>query len=115
MQIQQSHVVLDACCILNFCASGNFLEILQAISVQAVVTLVVQTDELETLRQLENQVNPGATQFESAITQGWLKTVDFESEQESADSLNARSCEALVGKNKPRSSSAQTGTQRNPH
>ncbi len=52
------------------------------------MTLVVQTDELETLRQLENQVNPGATQFEPAITQGWLKTVDFESEQEAERFIN---------------------------
>lgn len=88
MQIRQSHVVLDACCILNFCASGHFLEILRAIPAQVIVALVVQDNELETLRQLENQVNPGATQFEAALVQRWLTAIDFESELEAERFVN---------------------------
>jgi len=88
MQIRQSHVVLDACCILNFCASGHFLEILRAIPAQAIVALVVQDNELGTLRQLENQVNLGATQFEAALAQRLLTAVDFESEPEAEHFVN---------------------------
>jgi predicted nucleic acid-binding protein len=88
MQIRQSHVVLDACCILNFCASGHFLEILRAIPAKAIVALVVQDYELETLRQLENQVNPGATQFEAALDQRLLTAIDFESELEAEHFVN---------------------------
>lgn len=81
MQILHSHVILDACCILNFCASGHLLEILQAIPAQVVVTQVVK-DELKTLQRLENEENEGASQFEIAIDQSLLIVVDFESEEE---------------------------------
>ena len=81
MQIQSSHLVLDACCILNFCASGYFLEILQSIPAQVVVSEVVKERELLTLQQL-NKENQSAIQFEEAISKGLLLVVDFESEVE---------------------------------
>lgn len=82
MQIAHSHILLDACCVLNFCASGKLLAILQAIPVQVAVTQVVQEHELNSLRRLEGEENEGATQFEEAIAQGLLKLVDFKSEEE---------------------------------
>jgi predicted nucleic acid-binding protein len=87
MQIQSSHLVLDACCILNFCASGYFLEILQSIPAQVVVTEVVKARELLTLQQL-NEENQGAIQFQEAISKGLLLVVDFESETEQELFLN---------------------------
>lgn len=88
MQIAHSHVLLDACCILNFSASGHLLEILQAIPAQVAVPQVVRERELKTLQRLENEENEGATQFEAAITQGVLIVVDFKSEAEETSFVN---------------------------
>ncbi len=85
---ENSHLVLDACCILNFFASGNFLSILKTIPAQVVVTEVVKARELLTLKQLENQENEGAIQLEMAIEQDLLLVVDFESEAEEETYIN---------------------------
>lgn len=88
MHIAHSHVLVDACCILNFCASGKLLAILKSISAQVAVTLVVQDLELKTLQRLENENNEGVIQFETAIAQGLLTVVDFESEDEAESYVN---------------------------
>ncbi|MBE9011036.1 hypothetical protein IQ250_12545 [Pseudanabaenaceae cyanobacterium LEGE 13415] len=88
MQLRQSHLVLDACCILNFCASRHLILILKAISAQVVVTAVVKEKELLTLQRLETEENEGATQFETAISQGLILVVDFESEVEEETFVN---------------------------
>lgn len=89
MKIAHSHILLDACCVLNFCASGKFLAILQAIPVQVTVTQVVQECELNSLRRLEGKENEeSATQFEAAIAQGLLEIVDFKSEEEAETFVN---------------------------
>jgi len=88
MLIENSHVVLDACCILNFCASGCFIEILKSIPAQVVVTEVVREGELQTLQRLKDENNDSAIQFESAIEQGLLLVVDFESEVEEETFVN---------------------------
>ncbi|CBN53546.1 MULTISPECIES: hypothetical protein [Kamptonema] len=88
MHIAHSHVILDACCILNFCTSGQLLAILKSIPAQVAVTQVVQKDELKTLQRLENEENEGAIQFEAAIAQGLLIVVDFDSEEEAESFVN---------------------------
>lgn len=88
MQINHSHLILDACCVLNFCASGDFLGILKSIPAEVVVTTVVQEYELKTLQRLKEKENKGAIKFEEAIKQGLLKVVDFESEQEEESYVN---------------------------
>ena len=89
MNIKQSHIVLDTCCILNFYASGKFLEILEAIPAQIVVTEVVRSQELKTLQVLENEEeNKGAIYFEKAIKEGLISIVDFESEAEAETFIN---------------------------
>ncbi len=88
MQIRHSHVILDACCVLNFCASGHFLAILQSIHTPVVVSEVVKQKELITLQRLEDEENEGAIQFETAIAQGLLSVVDFESELEEETFVN---------------------------
>lgn len=88
MYIAHSHVLLDACCVLNFCASGKLLDILKSISAEVVVTTVVQERELKTLQRLQDQENEGAIQFETAIAQGLLTVVDFESEEELESFVN---------------------------
>lgn len=88
MQIVHSHLILDACCVLNFCASGQLLAILKSIPVQVAVTQVVREQELKTLQRLESEENDGATQFEAAIAQSLLITVDFESEEEAESFVN---------------------------
>lgn len=82
MQIVHSHLVLDACCLLNFAASGNLLSILEALPVQLVVTQVVQERELITLQQFREAKNDAVSQFEEAISKGVILVVDFETEAE---------------------------------
>ena len=88
MKIAHSHILLDACCIFNLCASGHLLAILKTIPAQVVVTQVVQERELISLRRLEGEENEGATQFEEAIAQGLLEVVDFKSEEEAETFVN---------------------------
>lgn len=88
MEIKHSHVILDACCILNFCASGNFLEILKSIPAQVVVSEVVRRKELLTLQRLQDEENEGVIQFENAIEQGLLLVVDSESDEEEETFVN---------------------------
>ncbi|NDJ20525.1 hypothetical protein GS682_02480 [Nostoc sp. B(2019)] len=88
MYIAHSHVLLDACCVLNFCASGNLAAILKCIPAQVAVTQVVQERELKTLQRLKDEENQGANQFETAIVQALLTVVDFESEEEVESFVN---------------------------
>ncbi len=88
MDIKHSHVVLDACCVLNFCASGHLIEIIQSIPAQVVVTEVVRERELLTLQRLTDENNEDVNQFETAIAKGLLSVVDFESEQEEETFVN---------------------------
>ncbi|WP_353930980.1 hypothetical protein WJM97_22420 [Okeanomitos corallinicola TIOX110] len=88
MQITHSHILLDACCVLNFCASGQFLAILKSLPAEIVVTTVVQQRELNTLQSLKEEENDAVLEFEEAIQQGLLKVVDFESEEEKESFVN---------------------------
>jgi predicted nucleic acid-binding protein len=86
--INHSHLLLDACCLLNLFASGQGLNILKALPVQNVVTQIVRDDELKTLQTLDYGKNEGAEQFQLALSQGWLTVVDFETEAEAESFLN---------------------------
>lgn len=95
MQLRHSHVILDTCCILNFCASGHFLEILQSIPAVTTVAEVVKTQELLTLQRVEgdddvddNNNEQKSSQLEQAIAKKLLTIVDFESEAEAETFLN---------------------------
>ncbi len=55
MPIECNHLNLDACCVLNFNASGSFMEILQSLPAQVVVTQVVRERELLTLQKLNDE------------------------------------------------------------
>ncbi|MEC4815701.1 MAG: hypothetical protein SAK29_20860 [Scytonema sp. PMC 1069.18] len=88
MQITHSHILLDACCVLNLCASGQFLAILKSLPAEVVVVTVVQEYELKTLQRLTEKDNDTVLEFEEAITKGLLKVVDFESEEEEDSFVN---------------------------
>lgn len=88
MLIQQSHLVLDACCVLNFSASGHFLEILKAIPAKVVVSEVVKTQELITLQKLESEGDGAVVGFKKAIENGLLLVADFESPKEEETFVN---------------------------
>ena len=79
MEIKHSHVVLDACCILSFCASGYLIEISESIPAQVVVAKVVRERELLTLRRLKDESNEDVSQFGTAIKKGLLSVIDFNS------------------------------------
>ncbi|WP_346290144.1 hypothetical protein [Sphaerothrix gracilis] len=82
MEIKHSHIVLDACCVLNFCASGHLIEIIQSIPAQVVVTEIVRERELLTLQRLANENNEDTNQFEAAMEKRLLIVEDFNSESE---------------------------------
>jgi len=86
--ITHSPLLLDACCVLNFCASGQLLSIIESIPVQVAVTKVVQERELKTLQRLEEGETEGILQFETAIAQSLLTIVDFELEAEVESFVN---------------------------
>ena len=88
MKISCSHLLLDACCIINFSASGYLLEILKVIPAQVAVTQVVLKEELQILQRLKNEGDESATQFEIAIDREIVKIVDFDSEAEAETFLN---------------------------
>lgn len=88
MEIKHSHVVLDACCVLNFCASGHLIEIIQSIPAQVVVTEVVREKELLTLQRLADENNKDMSQFEESMKKGLLAITDFNSESEEETFVN---------------------------
>jgi predicted nucleic acid-binding protein len=88
MEIKHSHVVLDACCVMNFCASGHLIEIVKSIPAQVVVTEVVRERELLTFQRLMDENNEEVNQFEAAIEKGLLSVVDFKSEHEEETFVN---------------------------
>lgn len=87
MHIAHSHVLLDACCVVNLYASRHLHDILRAVPAHVAVTQVVYERELVTLRGLEDE-EAGASPFETAIAEGLLRIVDFESEAETDTFVN---------------------------
>jgi hypothetical protein len=75
-------MILDACCVLNFSASGSFVQILRSLPAQVVVTQVVRDRELLSLRRLSDEMRVDANQFESAIDHGLLLVEDFANDHE---------------------------------
>ena len=88
MDTAYSHLLLDACCILNFSASGRFLDILGTIPAQVAITETVRQLELPTLQRLKNENNAAVGQFETAIAEALLMVTDFETETEEDTFVN---------------------------
>ena len=88
MLINHSHLVLDACCVLNLCASGHLIKILKSISAQVVVAEVVSSKELITLKRVEECIENDLDTFEGAISQGIIEIEDFITESEQNDFIN---------------------------
>ncbi len=90
MKISSSYLLLDACCIINFLASGHLLEILKVIPAQVAVTQVVLEEELQILERLKDEGNESAIQFQIAIDRDIVKIVDydFDSDAETETFLN---------------------------
>lgn len=88
MEIKHSHIVLDACCVLNFCASGHLIEIIQSVPAQVVVAEVVRERELLTLQRLADENNEDTNQFQAAMEKGLLAVADFSSESEEETFVN---------------------------
>jgi len=78
MDIQSSHLLLDTCCLLNFHASGQFLEILKVIPAQVAI--------VEEVKQELTQID--RTEIEEAIAQDLLIAVDFASDAEAGNFVN---------------------------
>ena len=75
MQFKSSHLLIDTCCLINLCASGELLNILQVISISVKTNIVQEVKrELQKIEHLE--------QFESVVEQGLLLIVDFASDAE---------------------------------
>jgi hypothetical protein len=82
MQFNHSHLILDACCVLNFSASGRFVEIIRSVPAKVVVTQVVMDRELLSLQRLVEEGHADSWQFQEAIDQGILLVEDFCAEHE---------------------------------
>jgi predicted nucleic acid-binding protein len=87
MPVNCSHVILDACCALNFSASGSFIQILHSLPAQVVVTQVVRDRELLSLQRLTDE-SDDANQFEAAIDHGLLLVEDFANDREAETFVN---------------------------
>jgi predicted nucleic acid-binding protein len=109
MEIDRFPIVLDACCILNLCASGYFIQILESIPTKFMVAKLIYEKELISLQNL-SEGNEGSLQFETAIARGLLVIVDFESEPEDeaeqfvnyaarVDDGEAATCAIAIGRN----------------
>ena len=88
MDIAHSHVILDACCVLNLSASGRLAEILEAVPVEVAVSEVVRERELLKLHLLGSEEGEGLDYFEEVVERGLLVVVDFESEEETETFVN---------------------------
>ena len=88
MEIKHSHIVLDACCVLNFCASGYLIEILESIPSQVAVAEMVVKRELLTLRKLQNEDEVYENQFDLAIQKDIISVVDFNADIEEETFVN---------------------------
>jgi hypothetical protein len=88
MPVKCSHLILDACCVLNFSASGSFIEILKSLPAQVVVTQVVRDRELLSLQRLAYESCENVNQFEAAINHGLLLVEDFENDREAETFVN---------------------------
>ncbi|WP_202803659.1 hypothetical protein [Spirulina subsalsa] len=77
--MSSTYLLFDACCLLNLCASGYLLDILETIPFQGAMVQEVQR-ELQTIENVE--------QFERAINGGLLRGVDFASDAEMARFVN---------------------------
>jgi hypothetical protein len=62
MPVNDPAVILDACCVLNFSASGNLVPILQSLLAQVVVTQVVRERELLSLQRMSDANHDAANQ-----------------------------------------------------
>lgn len=88
MPVKCSHIILDACCVLNFSASGSFSEILRSLPAQVIVTQVVRDRELISLQRLSEETCEEANQFEAAIDLGLLLVEDFANDREAETFVN---------------------------
>lgn len=83
MQIKSSHLILDACCIFNFCASGHFLEIIESVPAQVYISKIVNERELLTLKEIS-----GENQFLKALQKESILLTDFISDEEAEAFVN---------------------------
>jgi predicted nucleic acid-binding protein len=88
MPVNDPAVILDACCVLNFSASGNLVPILQSLPAQVVVTQVVRERELLSLQRMSDANHDAANQFDAAIDQGLLLVEDFANDREAESFVN---------------------------
>lgn len=81
MKITNTHILLDACCIINFAASGFLFDILSCIPAQTVITKEVES-ELSNLPCSEAKSGGSLIQLQLAIEKQILVITDFNSEGE---------------------------------
>lgn len=88
MNIAHPYLILDACCILNLCASNHLLDILATIPVQVAVAEEVRKKELLSLQTLSAKAGQEADSFMESIHQGFLQIIDFADEAEEETFVN---------------------------
>jgi predicted nucleic acid-binding protein len=88
MDITHSHVILDACCVINLCASGHLSDILTTIPATVAIAEVMHDDELLKMPLVDVRSDNEPEDIASIIEQGLLQIVPFESEDEQETFVN---------------------------
>ncbi|NJN46332.1 MAG: hypothetical protein HC808_07490 [Candidatus Competibacteraceae bacterium] len=88
MLVYHTHLILDACCIINLHASGKIVDILSAMPVPIVMSETVRRFELLSFQKLDALSASPAGNFQTAIDGGLITVADFETEEERANFVN---------------------------
>lgn len=88
MDITHSYVILDACCVINLCASGHLSDTLTTIPATVAVVEVVHNDELLKMPPVGVGPDKQSEDIASIFSKGLLQIARFESEVEQENFVN---------------------------
>lgn len=74
-------LIIDACCLINTCASGKLAEIIEGTPFDYVVSKTVHDTEMVDTEVIDS-LNPINMRYDDIINNGLLKVVDFSGESE---------------------------------
>jgi len=74
-------LIIDACCLINICASGKLAEIIEGTPFDYLVSKTVHDTEMVDTEVIDS-LNPINMRYDDIINNGLLKVVDFSDESE---------------------------------
>jgi hypothetical protein len=88
LQIAHNYIILDACCIINFYASGRMGDILASIPRSVTVAAYVRYHEAQAVYTADGGGGQEAIDLDLYVDQGLLHIVDLETTAENANYIN---------------------------